>query len=98
MIGRLRCVIWVMMGSHMRNVVRCGVVGNSMVRGGMVGKRVMRWVWGVGIVRMFLLSVNEWVVVRVQVEFIESGLSFAVHVVPMVALKSLLVEEGAIRA
>lgn len=47
---------------------------------------------------MFLLSVNEWVVIRVQVEFIESGLSFAVHVVPMVALKSLLVEEGAIRA
>ena len=102
MIGRLRCVIWVMMGSHMRNVVRCGVVGNSMVRGRVVGKRVMRggmrWVWGVGIVRMFLLSVNEWVVIRVQVEFIESGLSFAVHVVPMVALKSLLVEEGAIRA
>ena len=98
MIGRLRCVIWVMMGSHMRNVVRCGVVGNSMVRGRVVGKRGMRWVWGVGIVRMFLLSVNEWVVIRVQVEFIESGLSFAVHVVPMVALKSLLVEEGAIRA
>ena len=50
------------------------------------------------ITSMFLLSMNERVVIRIQVEFVESGLSFAVDFEPMVALKSLLVEEGAIRA
>ena len=71
-----------------------GMMGSNMMRGGMMGimMRSMR------VVRMFLLSMNERVVIRIQVEFVESGLSFAVDFEPMVALKSLLVEEGAIRA
>ena len=97
MISRLRLVIRVMMGGNMRSVVRCNGMVGSNVMWGMVGRRSM--MRGMRIVRpMFLLNMNEWVVIRIQVEFVESGLSFAVDFEPMVALKSLLVEEGAIRA
>ena len=101
------------MWSNMGNVVRCGMVGSNVVRGmmwsnmmrcGMMGSNMMRggmmgiMMRSMRVVRMFLLSMNERVVIRIQVEFVESGLSFAVDFEPMVALKSLLVEEGAIRA
>ena len=91
------------MWSNMGNVMRCGMVGSNVVRG-MMGSNMMRggmmgiMMRSMRVVRMFLLSMNERVVIRIQVEFVESGLSFAVDFEPMVALKSLLVEEGAIRA
>ena len=95
-------VIWsgLMIWSGM---MRSGVMRSGVNRSGMMRSMVRSWMVGVmmrcvGVMGVFLLNMNKRVVIRVQIKFIERSLSFTIHVVPMVTLKSLLVEKGTIRA
>ena len=59
----------------------------------MVGSRVMR---GMGIKWFFRM--NKWIVVGIQIKVEVSSLGLAVNIIPMIALKYLLVENSAIGA